>query len=506
MAQRQVTQGKPEPPEEEKCPICEKWCGTHVQKHIKMAHWEPDVCSNRSYSRATTPQGNQRECQICGASIHRKSIVRHIEKQHGIVTERKTGRPPKVKASEKLPFDAATVDKSVIEHRSSGAEHSSQFGGAVPVELFSNVGQPARGGKKVQTMLNPGNSPIAPYTLDQLATAVKTMLYQRSSIQYTRAAVKQICAQALPLLDSEKLDLITEVAVLAAREVATLSQVAAVFRANPVSTQYMTAMEQIVTLARGPSLEDSEEIAQTQASKMNQPIVVPSVSITHYEQPIARPKVWRPNVSSTFTPVFRAPNPPRWGASVQQTLPGKDELRPSKRPATPYQEKGKTMLQHQSEIIGQTYLESDYVRTWIQEHANLGIEEEEEDDEPSPPTSVSLLKRNSPSRYQPTAEVMALMKSLREPENKSVGDEVQGSEDDVNKTEDRRSSSSGPEMIPGTQPQRKGPRIKKTARKQREMNDEMDKIRRETAEESEADLELEEATQHGQHSPIFGLK
>jgi len=98
------------------------------------------------------------------------------------------------------------------------------------------------------------------------------------------------------------------------------------------------------------------------------------------------------------------------------------------------------------------------------------------------------------------------MKALREPENKFAEDKVQGPGGNEDGTGDRQSSSSGPEIIPGTQPQKKGPRIKSTPRKQREISNEMENTRRETVEDSEADLELEEAMQRGQRSPIFGLK
>jgi hypothetical protein len=124
--------------------------------------------------------------------------------------------------------------------------------------------------------------------MGQIQETVRAMLNHRGTENYTRDKVRDICRREMPQLSEAECDLATDFSIAAAREVASVSQYAAAYRNLNPGPEYRDALEQIVTLSRGPKVDAGYPVF---------PLAVPS---PQYMYPVKSHKA-----GSVFKPLYR---------------------------------------------------------------------------------------------------------------------------------------------------------------------------------------------------------
>lgn len=238
-----------------RCPVCKKTVSDNMGRHINATHGAEKLQQYLDSKRCATPS-DYKPCPFCSQLLHRSSLKRHIQKTHP------TGDAGSGKKSGPLPvFTSPARVKSAV-----AAEQAA----AIATEGIDNIRSPTKEvmGPPMRTPKKKKQEESTPrenqkqeasrknsYPMGQIHEAVRAMLNHRGTESYTRDKVRDTCRQEMPQLSELECDLATDVAIAAAREVASLSQYAAAYRNLNPGPEYKDALEQIVTLARGPKIE-----------------------------------------------------------------------------------------------------------------------------------------------------------------------------------------------------------------------------------------------------------
>ena len=258
MAQRSVDL---QPARGLKCPVCYKVVPDQMKTHILTAHGQSAL---DKFARDSPPEEvdkqNLRLCTVCHKHLHRSSLPRHMRNVHALPY---TATPNQSLAD--VSF-GSTVDvgamtsgvrrTSTPTHDAEGSASTGVPRGEADVTHRGRANQFTAPGTHLRAaeQSNVEESSVK-YTMEQVRTAVQRMVDHGDATSYTEQKVKAIAEETLPNVPTVYRDMMTMAIVTTAQRVANLHYYAAAFRDQTRVVEYRRTLEQLATLARGPSAE-----------------------------------------------------------------------------------------------------------------------------------------------------------------------------------------------------------------------------------------------------------
>ena len=238
------------------CPVCKEVVFDNMGRHIHTIHGAERLQQYLKDKRCATPS-EYKPCAVCGQLLHRASMKRHVQKAHTEgVMELDPGLETGFRPAAEVRVGSATVAEraATVTIKQAGNDKIQLIKDMMnpPTQTPKKKKQDESSSTKSQKQDVPKKNS---YPAGQIHEAVRAMLNHRGTESYTRDKVRDACRREMPQLSESECDLATDVAIAAAREVASLSQYAAAYRNLNPGQEYKDALEQIVTLARGPKVE-----------------------------------------------------------------------------------------------------------------------------------------------------------------------------------------------------------------------------------------------------------
>ena len=240
-----------------RCPVCNKSVPEFMGRHIGSAHGAKELQKYLDAKRCVTPS-DYKSCRFCGKILHRRSLTKHLGSVHAKeVTEANKGStlvPAIVSPIPSKPAVEQATTATVVCQKDERSKPRQEGGMDPPMHIpKKKKNEEPRLDK--DSSQRAGTSDRKNYPMGQVYDAVRAMLNHRGTESYTRDKVYDTCRREMPQLSEFECDLATDFSIAAAREVASLSQYAAAYRNLNPGPEYRDALEQIVTLARGPKIE-----------------------------------------------------------------------------------------------------------------------------------------------------------------------------------------------------------------------------------------------------------